>query len=84
MTDPALAGRLATLEIPTLVLWGDSDQIVDVDYGRAYAAAIPMARFQLLPETGALPAAGDPRPGPARDLGQRRHRLLRLRTLTRH
>src|SRR6202167_1582639 len=23
MTDPALAGRLGTLEIPTLVLWGD-------------------------------------------------------------
>jgi pimeloyl-ACP methyl ester carboxylesterase len=33
MTDPALAGRLATLEIPTLVLWGDSDKIVDADYG---------------------------------------------------
>ena len=33
MTDPALAGRLETLEIPTLVLWGESDQIVDADYG---------------------------------------------------
>jgi pimeloyl-ACP methyl ester carboxylesterase len=52
MTDPALAGRLGTLEVPTLVLWGDSDGIVDVDFGRAYAAAIPMARFQLLAETG--------------------------------
>jgi pimeloyl-ACP methyl ester carboxylesterase len=52
MTDPTLAVRLRSLEIPTLVLWGDSDGIVDADYGRAYAAAIPMARFQLLPETG--------------------------------
>ena len=52
MTDPTLAGRLASLEIPTLVLWGESDGIVDADYGRAYAAAIPMARFQLLRETG--------------------------------
>ena len=52
MTDPALAQRLGSLEIPTLVLWGDSDGIVDADYGRAYAAAIPMARFQLLPGTG--------------------------------
>jgi pimeloyl-ACP methyl ester carboxylesterase len=52
MTDPTLAGRLGSLEIPTLVLWGDSDGIVDADYGRAYAAAIPMARFQLLPDTG--------------------------------
>ena len=60
MTDPALAGRLATLEIPTLVLWGDSDGIADADYGRAYAAAIPMARFQLLPDTGHSPQLETP------------------------
>ncbi len=60
MTDPALAGRLATLEIPTLVLWGESDQIVDADYGRAYAAAIPMARFQLLTATGHSPQLETP------------------------
>ncbi|WP_034086955.1 alpha/beta fold hydrolase [Streptacidiphilus albus] len=52
MTDPTLAARLGTLEVPTLVLWGESDGIVDSDYGRAYAAAIPLARFQLLPATG--------------------------------
>jgi pimeloyl-ACP methyl ester carboxylesterase len=60
MTDPTLAGRLATLEIPTLVLWGESDGIVDADYGRAYAAAIPMARFQLLPQTGHSPQLETP------------------------
>ena len=60
MTDPALAGRLATLEIPALVLWGESDQIVDADYGRAYAAAIPMARFQLLAATGHSPQLETP------------------------
>ena len=60
MTDPALTGRLATLEIPALVLWGDSDRIVDADYGRAYAAAIPMARFQLLPGTGHSPQLETP------------------------
>jgi pimeloyl-ACP methyl ester carboxylesterase len=60
MTDPALAGRLATLETPTLVLWGDSDQIADADYGRAYAAAIPTARFQLLPDTGHSPQLETP------------------------
>jgi pimeloyl-ACP methyl ester carboxylesterase len=60
MTDPTLAGRLGTLEIPTLVLWGDSDGIVDADYGRAYGAAIPMARFQLLAETGHSPQLETP------------------------
>ncbi|MFE2426786.1 alpha/beta fold hydrolase [Streptomyces sp. NPDC059373] len=60
MSDPALAGRLGTLEIPTLVLWGESDRIVDVDYGRAYAAAIPPAQFQLLTGTGHSPQLETP------------------------
>ena len=60
MTDPTLRDRLATLETPTLVLWGDSDQIVDPDYGRAYAAAMPVARFQLLKDTGHMPQIETP------------------------
>ena len=60
MADPTLVGRLGSLELPALVLWGESDGIVDVDYGRAYAAAIPMARFQLLPETGHSPQLETP------------------------
>jgi len=60
MADPALADRLATLEIPALVLWGESDRIVDADYGGAYAAAIPMARFQLLTDTGHSPQLETP------------------------
>jgi pimeloyl-ACP methyl ester carboxylesterase len=60
MSDPALADRLKTLEIPTLVLWGESDGIVDLDYGRAYAAAIPLARFQVLPATGHSPQLETP------------------------
>jgi L-ascorbate metabolism protein UlaG (beta-lactamase superfamily)/pimeloyl-ACP methyl ester carboxylesterase len=60
MSDPGLAGRLATLEAPTLVLWGDSDRMVDPDYGRAYAAAIPMASFRLLTGTGHQPQMETP------------------------
>jgi len=60
MTDPGLRDRLATLEIPTLVLWGESDRIVDAEYGRAYAAAIPKSRFQLLPDTGHAPQQETP------------------------
>ena len=60
MTDPTLAGRLAAVRTPTLVLWGDSDQIVDPDYGRAVAAEIPGARFQLLTETGHMPQVETP------------------------
>ena len=60
MADPTLAGRLAAVTVPTLVLWGDSDRIVDPDYGRAYAEAVPGARFQLLPRAGHLPQVESP------------------------
>jgi pimeloyl-ACP methyl ester carboxylesterase len=60
MVDPGLRARLADVAIPTLVIWGDSDGIADPDYGRAYAAAIPGARFQLLTNTGHLPQIESP------------------------
>ena len=60
MSDPGLAPRLAGITVPALVLWGDSDQIADPGYGRAYAAAIPGARFQLLPATGHVPQIETP------------------------
>jgi pimeloyl-ACP methyl ester carboxylesterase len=60
MSDPTLAARLSSLTVPTLVLWGASDQIVDADYGRAYAQAIPTARFELLTETGHSPQLETP------------------------
>ncbi|GAA2143418.1 hypothetical protein GCM10009760_29770 [Kitasatospora kazusensis] len=58
--DPTLRGRLAGVGLPTLVLWGESDQVVDQDYGRAYAAAVPNARFQLLRGTGHVPQIETP------------------------
>ena len=60
MTDPALGARLGQISVPALVLWGDSDQIADPGYGRAYAAAIPGARFHLLPATGHVPQIETP------------------------
>jgi len=60
MYDASLAGRLAKVTTATLVVWGDSDRIVDADYGRAFAGAIPGARFQLLRGTGHLPQIETP------------------------
>jgi pimeloyl-ACP methyl ester carboxylesterase len=53
--DVTLAGRLGSLATPALVVWGEADQIVDPDYGRALAAAIPGARFLLLERAGHMP-----------------------------
>ncbi|WP_370961651.1 alpha/beta fold hydrolase [Amycolatopsis sp. cg9] len=60
MTDPTLAGRLGDLELPVHVVWGESDGIVDPEYGKAYAAAIPLSRFTQLPRTGHLPQLETP------------------------
>ena len=60
LADPTLLGRLAGLDLPVHVIWGDSDGIVDPGYGRAYAAAIPGATFTLLPDTGHLPQVESP------------------------
>ena len=62
MLDAGLAERMQRISVPTLVLSGDADRIVNSDYGRAFAAAIPGARFQLLTATGHVPGAGDPGP----------------------
>lgn len=61
-SDPTLAGRLGGIHAPTLVLWGASDGIVDPEFGRAYAAAIPGARFELIPEAGHQPQLEAPEP----------------------
>jgi pimeloyl-ACP methyl ester carboxylesterase len=55
MSDPTLRERLTALEMAILVPWGESDRIADTEYGRAYANTIPMARFQLLRNTGHQP-----------------------------
>ena len=60
MADPGLYGRLAAIACPTLVIWGEADRIVDPGYGRAYAAAMPGARFELLSGTGHLPQLENP------------------------
>jgi len=60
MSDRSLATRLHGVTRPVLVVWGDSDRIVDPTYGRAFASAIPGARFEVLADTGHLPQLESP------------------------
>jgi pimeloyl-ACP methyl ester carboxylesterase len=58
--DSALAfdvsDRLGTLSVPTLVVGGAEDRLVDVAHARATAAAIPGASLHVLEGTGATHA----------------------------
>lgn len=60
MVDATLGDRLADIDIPALVIWGEADRIADPQYGKAYAAAIPGARFELLARTGHVPQMETP------------------------
>jgi len=55
MHDPGLRSRLSGISVPTLVGWGESDRIVDADYGRRFAQSIPGARFETISEAGHFP-----------------------------
>ena len=60
MLDPKLRRQLGRVTIPALVIWGESDRVVDPDYGRAYAQSLPNARFELILEAGHLPQIEQP------------------------
>jgi pimeloyl-ACP methyl ester carboxylesterase len=55
----AVPGTLV-MEIPVLVLWGDSDRIVTPGYGQALAAAFPHAQFTVISQAGHLPQIEQP------------------------
>jgi pimeloyl-ACP methyl ester carboxylesterase len=59
-TDPKLLRRLSRVQIPTLVLWGETDRVVNVEAGRVHAAAFANARFEVLPDTGHMAVRDNP------------------------
>ncbi|MDD9929197.1 MAG: alpha/beta hydrolase [Rhodospirillaceae bacterium] len=60
MHNPKLPRRLHRIDVPALVLWGESDGLVTPDYGRAYAGMIPNAAFAVIPAAGHAPQVEQP------------------------
>jgi pimeloyl-ACP methyl ester carboxylesterase len=58
--NPKLTRRLHRIDVPVLLLWGESDGIVTPAYGRAFAERIPGARFELIPAAGHAPQMEQP------------------------
>ena len=58
--NPKLAQWLQRIAVPTLLLWGASDQIVTPAYGAAYRQRIPGARLEVIPEAGHHPELEQP------------------------
>jgi pimeloyl-ACP methyl ester carboxylesterase len=53
--DPKLLDRLARVDCPTSVIWGDDDRVVPRAQGEAYAKTIAGASFTVVERTGHLP-----------------------------
>ncbi len=47
-------GRYGEIRCPVTILWGESDQWIPIDQGRALAARIPKAIFHPVPNSGHL------------------------------
>jgi pimeloyl-ACP methyl ester carboxylesterase len=47
--------RLAEIEIPTLLVWGEEDLVIPVAAGHSYARRIPGARLEVFEDTGHVP-----------------------------
>jgi pimeloyl-ACP methyl ester carboxylesterase len=51
----ALLAKLADSDIPTLVVWGDQDNVLPATHFEAAVAALPNAQSHLFPDTGHMP-----------------------------
>jgi pimeloyl-ACP methyl ester carboxylesterase len=58
--DPTLEGRLGGLTMPTLLLWGDDDQVVPVGHAPVWEAALPNAQYKVFAGRGHLLFHEDP------------------------
>lgn len=52
--------KLASIAVPTLVVWGGEDRIVPLDDGLDFAHKIPGARLMVIPKSGHAPAVERP------------------------
>jgi pimeloyl-ACP methyl ester carboxylesterase len=55
MYNPKLKQRLHRIRVPVLFLWGEDDRFAPPEYGKAYSALIPGARFELVSQSGHFP-----------------------------
>jgi pimeloyl-ACP methyl ester carboxylesterase len=60
MFNPQLKHWLHRIQVPTLVVWGESDRIVTPDYGRQYASLITGSVFETIPRAGHHPELEQP------------------------
>jgi pimeloyl-ACP methyl ester carboxylesterase len=59
-TDGADSARIATLRVPTLIMWGGRDGLIPPDHAGRFARDIAGSRIELFPDLGHVPHEEDP------------------------
>lgn len=57
--EPIVA-MLPAIDIPTLIVWGENDEMIPVEHGRRAAERMPGARLHVVPRCGHLPPVEHP------------------------
>lgn len=58
--DPHLAKWLHRIDVPTLLVWGDTDRLFPKEHAQAWQAAIPGAKLVTIPKCGHVPQIEQP------------------------
>jgi pimeloyl-ACP methyl ester carboxylesterase len=58
--DPHLAKWLHRIDVPTLLIWGDTDRIFPKEHALAYERSIPNAKLVIVPDCGHVPQIEQP------------------------
>ena len=52
LPDRGLSKRLHRVSAPTLIIWGEDDALIPVDYAHEYGRLIPHSRVEVIPDCG--------------------------------
>jgi pimeloyl-ACP methyl ester carboxylesterase len=52
LNNPQLARWLHRIDVPTHLIWGDSDKIIPPEHGDAYKKLLPAAKYTVIPHCG--------------------------------
>lgn len=58
--DPNLHKWLHRIDVPTLLIWGDTDRMFPVAHAQAFQKAIPGAKLVMIPQCGHVPQIEKP------------------------
>ena len=53
--ERGLTKRAHRIVMPTLIVWGDSDQVIPPEYGEAFRELLPNATLTVIPQCGHIP-----------------------------